>query len=106
VVLVWAFTVASTVAGPTAPAGTLNVQVVELVQVTFVAAAPPTVKLVPPLVINEQDVAYFLQAFEDVMRGMHRIAGPAPELLARIGRNSLSRRSYDAAAAATAGDTA
>ena len=66
----------------------------------------PTVKLVPPLVINEQDVAYFLQAFEDVMRGMHRIAGPAPELLARIGRNSLSRRSYDAAAAATAGDTA
>jgi hypothetical protein len=34
---------------------------------------------------------------------MHGIAGPAPDLLARIGRNALSRRGYEAAAAATAG---
>jgi ornithine--oxo-acid transaminase len=61
----------------------------------------PTVKLVPPLVITEADVAYFLQAFEDVLRRMHGTAGPGPDLLARIGRNSLSRRTYEAAAAGT-----
>ena len=61
----------------------------------------PTVKLVPPLVITEADVAYFLQAFEDVLCRMHGTAGPGPDLLARIGRNSLSRRTYEAAAAGT-----
>ncbi len=65
--------------------------------------AQPTVKFVPPLVIDEQDVGYFLQSFEAVLARMHGIAGPAPDLLARLGRNALSRRSYEAAAAATAG---
>jgi ornithine--oxo-acid transaminase len=65
--------------------------------------AQPTVKFVPPLVIGEQDVAYALQSLEAVLARMHGIAGPAPDLLARLGRNALSRRVYEAAAAATAG---
>jgi acetylornithine/succinyldiaminopimelate/putrescine aminotransferase len=63
----------------------------------------PTVKFVPPLVIGEGDVAYFLEAFESVLRRMHGMAGPAPDLLARLARNSLSRRTYEAATADSAG---
>jgi len=65
--------------------------------------AQPTVKFVPPLVVGEQDVAYALQSLEAILARMHGIAGPAPDLLARLGRNALSRRGYEAAAAATAG---
>ena len=48
VVLDWPFTVASTVAAPTALAGVVNVQAVELVQFALRAAMPPTVNVVPP----------------------------------------------------------
>lgn len=59
-------------------------------------------KLTPPLVISEQDVATFLSAFERVLEGMHRFPGPAYDILRRLGKNTLSRRSYDHASAESA----
>ncbi len=49
-----------------------------------------TIKLIPPLVIGEEDVDKFLRAFEDVMEDLHRFPGPAWESLSRIARNALS----------------
>jgi ornithine--oxo-acid transaminase len=46
------------------------------------------VKLIPPLVIDEQDVRWFLGAFEEVLHSMHRPLATAG-LLARLGRNTL-----------------
>ncbi len=48
-----------------------------------------TIKLLPPLVISEADVAWFMSAFEDVMEGLHRFPGPAWESLTRIAKNAL-----------------
>lgn len=58
-----------------------------------------TVKLIPPLVINEGDVRWFLEAFESVLRGMHSFPGPAYDILKRLGKNALLRRSYEGAVA-------
>jgi ornithine--oxo-acid transaminase len=54
------------------------------------------VKLIPPLVINESDVRWFLTAFEDVMTKLHR-ASSSVNLLARLGRNTMfgSQRGSD-----------
>ncbi len=49
-----------------------------------------TIKLIPPLVLDEEDVDMFLRAFEDVMEDLHRFPGPAWESLSRIARNALS----------------
>jgi ornithine--oxo-acid transaminase len=46
------------------------------------------VKLIPPLVINQDDVRWFLSAFEDVMVKLHRVT-VALNLLARLGRHSI-----------------
>ena len=48
-----------------------------------------TIKLIPPLVINEQDVDWFMRAFVDVMDGLHSFPGPAWESLSAIARNAL-----------------
>ena len=50
-----------------------------------------TIKLTPPLVIGESDVAWFVSAFEKVMVDLHRFPGPVWESLTRIARNSLTR---------------
>ena len=50
------------------------------------------VKLLPPLVINEEDVNWFLTAFEDVMVGMHKFPGPAWDVLTGIGKMALTQR--------------
>ena len=50
------------------------------------------VKLLPPLVINEADVKWFLTAFEDVMVQMHKFPGPAWDVLTGIGKSALSQR--------------
>ena len=47
-----------------------------------------TVKLIPPLCIDEGDVDRFVQAFDAVMADLHRFPGPAWESLARIARNA------------------
>ena len=55
------------------------------------------VKLIPPLVIDDADVDWFLRAFEDVMVGLHKPTATVG-LLARLGRNALSGGKKEAAA--------
>jgi len=50
------------------------------------------VKLLPPMVISEEDVQWFLKSFEEVLTGMHKFPGPAWEVLMEIGKNVLTRR--------------
>jgi ornithine--oxo-acid transaminase len=50
------------------------------------------VKLIPPLVINEGDVQWFLNAFEDVMVQMHNFPGPAWDVITDIGKAALTQR--------------
>jgi len=50
------------------------------------------VKLLPPFVINEADVKWFLDAFEDVMVGMHKFPGPAWDVITDIGKAAITQR--------------
>jgi len=50
------------------------------------------VKLIPPFVIGEADVKWFLDAFEDVMTGMHKFPGPAWDVITDIGKAALTSR--------------
>ena len=50
------------------------------------------VKLLPPLVIIEDDVKWFLTAFEDVLTQMHKFPGPAWDVLTDIGKMALTNR--------------
>lgn len=50
------------------------------------------VKLLPPLVIGDDDVEWFLRAFEDVMVAMHKFPGPAWDVLMDIGKMALTSR--------------
>ncbi|MDB6064143.1 MAG: aspartate aminotransferase family protein [Pedosphaera sp.] len=50
------------------------------------------IKLLPPLVISEQDVRWFLSAFEDVLIQMHKFPGPAWDVLKGIGRMAVTKR--------------
>ncbi|HTB85538.1 MAG TPA: aspartate aminotransferase family protein [Candidatus Sulfotelmatobacter sp.] len=54
--------------------------------------AVDVVKLLPPLVITEADVKYFLTAFEDTMVQMHKFPGPAWDVLTGIGKMALTQR--------------
>jgi len=49
-----------------------------------------TIKLIPPLVLTPADVDRFIDAFDQVMAGLHRFPGPAWDTLARIARNALA----------------
>lgn len=57
------------------------------------------IKLLPPLVLTEQDVRWFLDAFEQVMERLHRFPGPVWESLARIGKFALRPRAQGQVAA-------
>ena len=50
------------------------------------------VKLLPPLVLSDDDVQWFLEAFEEVMTQMHRFPGPAWDVLTSIGRLAVTSR--------------
>jgi ornithine--oxo-acid transaminase len=50
------------------------------------------IKLLPPLVMTQEDVAFFLDAFEQVMKKLHRFPGPVWEVLAKLGKLALSKR--------------
>jgi ornithine--oxo-acid transaminase len=50
------------------------------------------IKLLPPLVISEEDVEWFLSAFEQVMVQIHKFPGPAWDVVTRIGGMCLTRR--------------
>lgn len=56
------------------------------------------VKLLPPLVIGEEDVRWFLEAFERVMEGLHRFPGPVWDLLTRLGKIAVTARARRKAA--------
>jgi ornithine--oxo-acid transaminase len=50
------------------------------------------IKLLPPLVTSEEDVRWFLSAFEDVLVQMHKFPGPAWDVVADIGKMVLTNR--------------
>jgi ornithine--oxo-acid transaminase len=50
------------------------------------------IKLLPPLIISEEDAAWFLNAFEDVLVQLHKFPGPAWDVVSDIGRMVLTRR--------------
>jgi len=53
------------------------------------------VKLLPPLVISDEDVQWFLKGFEDVLIGMHKFPGPAWDVLTDIGRMMVTNRARE-----------
>jgi ornithine--oxo-acid transaminase len=57
------------------------------------------IKLLPPLVINEDDVRWFLTAFEQVMAGLQKFPGPAWDVLMRIGKMAMTSRARQSASA-------
>jgi ornithine--oxo-acid transaminase len=54
------------------------------------------VKLIPPLVINEDDVRMFLGAFEQVMIDLHQFPGPVWKVLKKLGTLALTNRPREA----------
>lgn len=50
------------------------------------------IKLLPPLVISEEDVRWFLNAFEEVLTQMHKFPGPAWDVVSDIGKMVLTNR--------------
>jgi ornithine--oxo-acid transaminase len=50
------------------------------------------VKLLPPLVISEEDIEWFLTAFQEVLVQMHKFPGPAWDVLSDIGKMALTNR--------------
>jgi len=50
------------------------------------------IKLLPPLVIRDDDVRWFLTAFEDVLAQMHKFPGPAWDVIADIGKAAVTTR--------------
>lgn len=49
-----------------------------------------TIKLIPPLTIDDGDIDWFMGGFEKVMDDLHKFPGPAWESLTRIAKNALS----------------
>jgi ornithine--oxo-acid transaminase len=54
------------------------------------------IKLIPPLVINEDDVKRFLTAFEQVMIDLHKFPGPVWEVLKKLGKHAVTKRPREA----------
>jgi ornithine--oxo-acid transaminase len=50
------------------------------------------IKLLPPFVLSESDVQWFLKAFEEVLVQMHKFPGTAWDVLTDIGRMALTQR--------------
>jgi len=50
------------------------------------------IKLIPPLVISEEDVKWFLTGFEDVLAQMHKFPGPAWKVVSDIGKMVITNR--------------
>ncbi|MCI0365113.1 MAG: aspartate aminotransferase family protein [Phycisphaerales bacterium] len=54
------------------------------------------VKLTPPLNITQEDVRWFLTAFEDVMRKLHQFPGPIWEVMKKLGKHAVTKRPREA----------
>ena len=48
------------------------------------------IKLIPPLIITDEDVDDFLTAFRQVMRAMHKFPGPSWEVISRVSKSAFS----------------
>ena len=48
-------------------------------------------KLIPPLVVTEQDIAHFLTSFEDVIQKSHRFPGPIWEVATRLTKFAIKK---------------
>jgi len=53
------------------------------------------IKLLPPLVIDEEDINYFVNSFNKVMNDLHKFPGPVWEVLTRIGKAAFSNNNND-----------
>ncbi len=53
------------------------------------------IKLIPPLVIDEYDINYFVSSFSSVMDNLHKFPGPVWETLSRIGKSTLGINDSD-----------
>ncbi|MHC4947196.1 MAG: aspartate aminotransferase family protein [Planctomycetota bacterium] len=53
------------------------------------------VKLIPPLVIDEADVRWFLDAFAPVMDALHQFPGPVWEILKKLGKHAVGKRKHE-----------
>ena len=49
------------------------------------------IKLLPSLVINEEDVAHIVRSFDRVMAAAHRFPGPVWEIGKRLAGSALKR---------------
>jgi len=56
------------------------------------------IKLIPPLVISEEDVQWFLTSFTEVLTQMHKFPGPAWDVVSDIGKMVLTNRAWLASA--------
>lgn len=61
------------------------------------------VKLLPTMVMTDEDIRYFVNAFDQVMKNLHRFPGPVWEALSRIGKASLGMGGKHQPAVAEAG---
>ena len=50
------------------------------------------IKLIPPLVVQEKDIARFLEAFEAVLEKCHHFPGPIWEVTSRLAKHALGVR--------------
>jgi phosphatidylglycerophosphate synthase len=50
------------------------------------------IKLLPTLVMKDDDIRWFLNSFEDVMQKMEKFPGPAWDVLSRLGKIVVSNR--------------
>lgn len=48
------------------------------------------IKLIPPLIITDEDVDDFLTAFRQVMQAMHKFPGPSWEVISRVSKSAFS----------------
>ena len=53
------------------------------------------IKLIPPLIIDEEDVNYFVNSFSNVMDNLHKFPGPVWEVLSRIGKSIFAKNNVD-----------
>jgi len=53
------------------------------------------IKLIPPLMIDEKDVKYFVNSFNKVMNDLHKFPGPVWEALSRIGKSAFRNNTPD-----------
>jgi ornithine--oxo-acid transaminase len=53
------------------------------------------IKLIPPLVITEEDVQWFLRGFEQVMVSLHKFPGPVWEVMKKLGKHAITNRNRE-----------